>query len=139
MLCAGPAGVNGEIPVRSGTIPAMLELTLVLTAVVAVGLIVIVASVVTPGLIAEIGFGVLFFGLLIGLPTGFWYHVILYRSVSARMPLPPAWWLSPSNLHTHLTEAERRHIKPWYLIGGVGFVLCVVGGLAAIGGLLLGR
>jgi hypothetical protein len=117
----------------------MLELTLVLSAVVAVGLIVIVASIVTPGLIAEIGFGVLFLGLLIGLPTGFWYHVILYRFVSARMPLPRAWWLSPSNLHIHLTGIERRRIKPWYLIGGVGFVLCVVGGLAAIGGLLLGR
>jgi hypothetical protein len=117
----------------------MLELTLVLTAVVAVGVIVIVASVVTPGLIAGVGFGVLFFGLLIGLPTGFWYHVILYRFVSARMPLPRAWWLSPSTLHTHLTGAERRRITPWYLIGGVGFVLCLVGGLAAIGGVLLGR
>jgi hypothetical protein len=117
----------------------MLELTLVLTAVVAVGLIVIVASVVTPGLIAGIGFGVLFFGLLIGLPTGLWYHVILYRSVSARMPLPRAWWLSPFRLHIHLTGAEQGRMRPWYLIGGVGFVLCVIGGLVAIGGLLLGR
>ena len=117
----------------------MLELTLVLSAVVAVGLIGVVSSLVTPGLIAGIGLGVLFLGLLLGLPTGFWYHVALYRFVSARMPVPRAWWLSPSNLHRHLTEAERRRIRPWYLIGGAGFVLSVVGGLAAIAGLLLGR
>jgi len=135
MLCAGPAGVNEEI----GTIPAMLELALVLTAVVAVGSIGIVAALLTPGLIAEVGIGVLILGLLIGVPTGFWYHVILYRFLSARMPVPRAWWVSPSSLHHHLAEAERSRIRPWYLIGGAGFILSVVGGLVAIAGLLLGR
>jgi len=46
--------------------------------------------------------------------------------------------MSPSELHVHLTDAERRRIYQWYRSGGVGFVLSVVGGLAAIAGLLLG-
>ena len=117
----------------------MLELALVLTAVVALGSIGIVAALLTPGLIAGIGLGVLLLGLLVGLPTGFWYHVILYRFVSARMPVPRAWWVSPSSLHTHLTGPERSRIRPWYLIGGAGFILSVVGGLVAMAGLLLGR
>ena len=62
-----------------------------------------------------------------------------YRSVSSRVAVPPTWWLSPANLHRHLTEAEHRRIRPWYRMGGLGFVLCVAGGLAAIAGLLLGK
>ena len=117
----------------------MLELTLVVTAVVAAGLIGLVATFLTPRFMTAIGLSTLFLGLVMGVPTGFWYHVILYRVVSAKLPLPRRWWLSPSALHTHLTDAEQRRIKPWYRIGGVGFVLSVAGGLAAIVGLLMGR
>jgi len=35
--------------------------------------------------------------------------------------------------------AGRRRIRPWYRLGGIGFVLSVVGGLAAIAGLLMAR
>ena len=117
----------------------MIEITLVLIALVAVGLIGFIGAVVTPGLIAAIGFGALLVGLAMGVPTGFWYHVILYRCVSPKIPLPRRWWLSPAALHRHLTLAEEGRIRPWYRIGGVGFVLCLVGGTAAIAGLLLGR
>ena len=117
----------------------MFEITLVVVAVVAAGLIGFVATIVTPGLVTAIGLGVLLLGLVMGVPTGFWYHVILYRSLSTRIRVPRKWWLAPSALHPRLTEAERRRIKPWYRIGGVGFVLSVIGGLAAIGGVLLGR
>ena len=117
----------------------MLEITLVLIAVLAVGLSGFVGTIVTPRLMTAIGLGTLMLGLVVGVPTGFWYHVVLYRLASARIPLPSTWWLSPANLHRHLTDAERRRIRPWYRIGGVGFVLSVVGGLAAIAGLLMGR
>ncbi len=117
----------------------MLELTLVLTAVVALGLIGFAATVLTPQLMTAIGLGALALGLVTGVPTGFWYHVLLYRIISAKIPLPRRWWLSPSALHPYLTEAEQRRITPWYRIGGVGFVLSVTGGLAAIVGLLMGR
>jgi hypothetical protein len=113
----------------------MVEITLVLVALAAVGLF----GVATPGLVATIGLGALFLGLALGVPTGFWYHVILYRCVSAKIPLPRRWWLSPAALHRHLAVAEARRISRWNRIGGAGFVLCLVGGVAAIAGLLLGR
>jgi hypothetical protein len=116
----------------------MLEITLVVAAVLSVGLVAVLAAVLTPPLLTIIALGILCLGLVLGVPTGFWYHVVLYRVVSAKIPLPRAWWLSPSNLHVHLTDVERRRINLWYRLGGVGFVLSLVGGLAAILGLLLG-
>jgi hypothetical protein len=117
----------------------MLEVTLVLMAVVAVGVVGFLTTILSSHLVTAIGFSILLLGLAVGVPTGFWYHVILYRFVSTRTPVPRRWWLSPSDLHHHLTDAEQRRIKPWYRIGGVGFVLSVVGGLAAIVGLLTER
>src|ERR1700675_2333772 len=117
----------------------MLEATLVLTAIVAVGLAVLLATVLTIPVMIMVALGALLLGLVVGVPTGFWYHVVLYRSVSARIAVPRRWWLSPSALHVHLTDAEQRRIWLWYRLGGIGFVLSVVGGLAAIAGLLMAR
>ena len=39
----------------------------------------------------------------------------------------------------HLEEHELRRMKLWYVIGGIGFVLSVAGGLAAMAGLLMSR
>lgn len=117
----------------------MLETTLVLGAVAAVGLVVLLATVFTAPVMIMLALGVLVAGLVVGVPTGFWYHVVLYRIVSARIAVPRTWWLSPSALHVHLTDAEQRRIRPWYRLGGIGFVLSVVGGLAAIAGLLMVR
>ena len=114
----------------------MLEIAVVLIAVAAAGLIVALAAVVTAGLTTLLGLALLLVGLAVGVPTGFWYHVVLYRLAAPKMPLPPRWWLSPGRLHRHLTAAEQRRIEPWYRIGGVGFVLCVAGGITAIAGLL---
>jgi hypothetical protein len=115
---------------------AMLEIAVMLIAVAVAGLIVSLAAIVTAGLTALLGLGLLALGLVVGVPTGFWYHVVLYRLASPKVPLPRRWWLSPGRLHRHLTAAEQRRIEPWFRIGGVGFVLCVAGGVAAIAGLL---
>jgi hypothetical protein len=117
----------------------MLETTLVLLAVVAIGCVGLFATVFTSTLVTVLGLATLLLGLAVGVPTGFWYHVILYRSVSKKMRLPRQWWLSPSRLHRHLTGAEQRRIDPWYRIGGVGFALSVAGGLVAIIALLMAR
>jgi len=79
----------------SQLVPAdMFEITLVVIAVIAAGLIGFVATIVTPGLVTAIGLGVLLLGLVMGVPTGFWYHVILYRSLSTRIRVPRKWWPS---------------------------------------------
>ena len=117
----------------------MLETTLVLGAVAAVGLVVLLAAVFTAPVMIMLAVGALLLGLVVGVPTGFWYHVVLYRIVSAKIAVPRRWWLSPSALHVHLTGSEQRRIWLWYRLGGIGFVLSVVGGLAAIAGLLMAR
>jgi hypothetical protein len=115
----------------------MPEIALVLATIVAVGFLGFLATILTPRIMTTIGLVTLALGLLVGVPTGFWYHVLLYRVLSIRITLPPKWWWSPVDLHPHLTEQELARLKPWFTIGGIGFVLSVVGGLAAIAGLLV--
>lgn len=115
----------------------MLEFALVLAALVAVGMLGFLTTIITPRLMTAIGLWMLGAGLLVGVPTGFWYHVLLYRVLSPRLALPPKWWWAPVDLHPRLTGPELSRLKPWFTIGGVGFALSVVGGLAAMAGLLV--
>ncbi|HEY5626657.1 MAG TPA: hypothetical protein VIR79_01800 [Nitrospira sp.] len=113
----------------------MLELLLVLGGIVAIGLVGLASIMITPQLMVELGFWVLAGGLLIGIPTGLWYHVALYRQLSSRMTLPRRWWRAPVELHPQLTAHEYRQVRPWFVVGAVGFLLCCLGGIAAIIGL----
>jgi len=115
----------------------MLEIALVLATIVAVGVLGFLVTIFTPHLMTTIGLAMLALGLLVGVPTGFWYHVLLYRVLSLRITLPHKWWWAPVDLHPLLTEQELARLKPWFTIGGIGFVLSIVGGLAAMAGLLV--
>ena len=117
----------------------MLEAMVALGAVAVLGLVAPLAAAPSAPVMIGLALGALLVGLVVGVPAGFWYHVLLYRIVSAKAPVPRKWWLSPADLHVHLSAAEQRRIKPWYRLGGLGFVLSVVGGLAAIAGLLVAR
>ena len=115
----------------------MLEIALVLTTIVTVGLLGFLTTIITPRLMTTIGIVMLTLGLFVGVPPGFWYHVLLYVVRSPRVALPPKWWWAPVDLHPLLTEQELARLKPWFTIGGIGFVLSIVGGLAAMAGLLV--
>ena len=117
----------------------MLEVALVIAAVAGVAAVGFLASAWSPSVLVVAALVTLAGGLVVGVPTGFWYHVVLYRLVSAKRPVPRRWWLSPSSLHVHLTDAEQRRIAVWYRLGGLGFVLSMVGGLGAIAVLLIAR
>lgn len=116
----------------------MLEIALVLAALVVVGLIGLVTTIVTPHLMTELGLWTLVVGLVSGLPTGLWYHVVLYRMLANKITLPPRWWWSPVDLHPRLAADEVARIRPWFMLGGIGFLLSLAGGIAAMAGLLLG-
>jgi hypothetical protein len=116
----------------------MLEIALVLGALLALG-VVGLGALAPMSLLTALGLLTLGVGLAVGVPTGLWYHVVLYRVVSRKTVVPRRWWLAPAALHAHLTTDEERRVRPWYRIGGVGFVLCLVGGLGAIAALLIGR
>jgi len=113
----------------------MIELLLVLGGIVAIGLVGLGSIVITPRLMTELGFWMLAGGLLIGIPTGIWYHVELYKQLSPRITLPRRWWRAPVELHPQLTPQEYRKVRPWFVVGAVGFLLCCLGGIAAIIGL----
>jgi hypothetical protein len=115
----------------------MLEIALVLGTIVAVGLLGFLTTILTPRLMTDIGLVTLTVGLLVGVPTGFWYHVLLYRVLTPRLALPPKWWWDPVALHPHLTGPELTRLRPWFTIGGLGFALSLIGGLAAMAGLLV--
>ena len=117
----------------------MLELLLVLGTVVVIALIGLVTVAMTPPLMVELGLWGLAVGLFIGIPTGWWYHVVLYRTLTARMALPSRWWGRPVELHPLLAPAEYQGVRPWFVAGALGFFLCLAGGVAAISGLLVLR
>lgn len=117
----------------------MLELLLVLASLVVIGLTGLLTVVATPPRMVELGLWSLALGLLIGIPTGWWYHVVLYRALSGRMALPRRWWQRPVELHPLLQPDEFRRVRPWFVAGALGFVLCFTGGVAAIAGMLVMR
>ena len=74
-----------------------------------------------------LGAGLVLLGLLIGLPTGFYYHVLLYRQLKDRMQLPERWWVRPQKLHSHLKKEELELLRPWFVTGGIGFLIICAG------------
>ena len=66
-------------------------------------------------------------GLGIGVPTGFWYHVLLYRFLKPKMELPKYWWFSPGGLYDHLSDEESERCRPWLILGAGGFFAALAG------------
>ena len=75
-------------------------------------------------------------GFAIGLPAGALYHLKLYRCVALRGPVPRSFWLRPTSMHPDLDAAEWRDIAPWFVLGGTGFALIVLGCVIVMLGLL---
>jgi hypothetical protein len=117
----------------------MLEISLLLAALVGIGALGYLVTVLTPHLVHNIGLVMLVAGLAEGIPTGFWYHVALRRILVERGPLPARWWIHPTRHHERLTPEEHRRIRLWFVLGGIGYAVAVSGGLAAIVGLLIER
>ena len=117
----------------------MLEISFLLAALVGIGLLGYLVTIITPHVFHNIGLVMLVVGLAEGIPTGFWYHVVLRRILAARGPLPSRWWIHPTRHHAGLTSEEHRRIRIWFVLGGIGYAVAVSGGLAAIVGLLIER
>ena len=100
-------------------------LTLALVALLSAGLLAPWLWVATAG---AVGIAV---GLLLGVPTGFWYHVELGRALRAHGAPPPRWWLRPVSHHDALEPSELARALPWFYLGGAGFVV-TVGGCALL-------
>lgn len=75
-------------------------------------------------------------GMALGVPSGFYYHLRLRRLLRARGALPSRWWLRPFAQHELLNESARRGLVPWFIVGGLGFVVTVAGCVLVAAGVL---
>ncbi len=117
----------------------MQELVLVIFMIAAVFSVRLLTEIhVSASFLTQTGLAIFLFGLVEGIPTGFYYHVVLYRTLNGRGKLPRGWWWSPSRYHVHLASEEYRTVRRWYFLGGIGFVLCILGGGLAIAGMVQG-
>jgi hypothetical protein len=66
-------------------------------------------------------------GFVLGVPTGFFYHVRLYQVLNPRGELPPRWYWKPLQFNARLRREERNGVMAWCYIGGFGFVVICVG------------
>src|SRR5947208_120204 len=98
----------------------MHEIFFLVTALVGIGLLGYLITIITPQLFSSIGLLMLAAGLAEGVPTGFWYHVVLRRILIERGNLPPKWWIHPTRHHAQLSPDEHRRIRLWFVLGFVG-------------------
>jgi len=75
-------------------------------------------------------------GLVFGLPTGFWYHVALRRELLRVGGLPARWWLHPVRHHGRLETESLGRVTPWFVAGGLGFGVILLGMLGILLGVL---
>ncbi len=72
-------------------------------------------------------------GFVVGVPTGFVYHVRLFRVLAPRGELPRGWFWRPIRFNARLQPEERGGVMVWCYLGAIGFaVICA--GLLLMGG-----
>lgn len=67
-------------------------------------------------------------GFAIGIPTGTMYHVALWRELR-HLPggVPARWIWNPIAHHHKLSDSALRRVRPWFYVGGFGFVVISAG------------
>ena len=75
-------------------------------------------------------------GLVLGLPTGFAYHVQLRRELERCDMLPARWWLQPTAHHVLLDESGRHAIRAMFHLGAGGFAVVSLGCIMVVAGLI---
>ncbi|MBW1831196.1 MAG: hypothetical protein DRH23_10450 [Deltaproteobacteria bacterium] len=66
-------------------------------------------------------------GFVVGVPTGFIYHVRLFQVLRPRGELPRGWYWRPLRFNACLRREERARVMVWCYVGGLGFVIICLG------------
>jgi hypothetical protein len=74
-----------------------------------------------------VGIWVTVAGFVVGVPTGFVYHVRLYQVLHPRGELPRGWFWRPLRFNSRLRREERSGVMAWCYIGGSGFAIICLG------------
>jgi hypothetical protein len=104
----------------------MIEAAIVLGLLGAFGALAL-AFAITPATLLVAGFWLALGGLAFGVPTGFWYHVALRRSLRAIDALPDRWYWRPIELHHRIPSGDRRSVLAWCYAGALGFLVTIAG------------
>jgi hypothetical protein len=114
----------------------MRELGIVVALVVL--MLVLSAVWVTPWeSLYEAGIGLTVLGFVVGVPTGFIYHVRLYQVLHPRGELPKGWYWSPIQYNRRLHPDERARVMSWCYVGGAGFGVICLGLLTMVAGIAM--
>jgi hypothetical protein len=104
----------------------MVETLLVLLAIAVLSGLSLLAITVPPVVLAWLCLGLIFAGFLLGVPSGLYYHVLLRRELVRQGDLPKGWYWRPFVHHERLEDDALSRLRPWWTLGGVGFVLIVL-------------
>ena len=66
-------------------------------------------------------------GLILGVPIGVYYHLLLFQRIKLLGRELKGWWISPHRYHESLPEKERRILSRWFWIGAVFFNITMIG------------
>jgi hypothetical protein len=118
-------------------LPRMAELGIVLAPLLLLVAFALAAMLVPLPVIAASAATLMASGLLVGVPSGLYYHVLLRRALLRRGALPRGWYWNPQAHHDDVDLASVRTLMPWFWLGALGFGLIVLGFVVAVAALLL--
>ncbi|MDB4972485.1 MAG: hypothetical protein JWN48_826 [Myxococcaceae bacterium] len=116
----------------------MAELSIALAPLLALALLVLVATFVPLSWIGSFSLSLMVIGFVFGLPSGLYYHVLLRRELTRDGQTAPAgWYWHPQRLHERVAPEQRQNLQRWFLLGAAGFGLIVLGFLLSVLTLML--
>jgi hypothetical protein len=104
----------------------MLEFLMVLGGVLGLAGLALLALTVPPLTLAYLCLGMLAAGFMLGVPAGFYYHLLLRRELLRLGELPRDWYIRPFRYHELLEDDALARLRPWWSLGGFGFLLIVI-------------
>jgi hypothetical protein len=78
-------------------------------------------------LLLMVGFVGMGTGLFVGIPAGFYYHVLLREFLLKTPPIPERWWVQPTRYHHRLKGPSAKRVFIFFYLGAAGFFLIIVG------------
>jgi len=111
----------------------VLELLVVLVGVGVLGGAALLVATLPPLTLLYGAAGLSGLGCLLGFPFGALYHLVLRRELLRQGPLPRGWIWHPTRLHGQLAPEGLARVRPWFVLGALGFLLVMLGaGLATV-------
>jgi hypothetical protein len=115
----------------------LAELLVALAPLLALFALALLALFVPFQLLAGVALALMAVGFVLGVPTGLYYHVLLRRELKARGALPNGWYWRPQEHQRALDTGAVRRLRPWFIAGGLGFLLIMTGFALSVTSLVL--